>query len=49
MEILGERMVMLGLLFYSFSLEQHVPTDKMRRLNHRFVDLILNRQTQIFP
>jgi transposase len=37
--MMGERTVMQESLFYSFSLEQHVPTDHLLRSIDRFVDL----------
>jgi transposase len=37
--MMGERTVMQEALFYSFSLEQHVPPDHMLRSIDRFVDL----------
>jgi transposase len=37
--MMGERTVMQEALFYSFSLEQHVPADHMLRSINRFVDL----------
>jgi hypothetical protein len=37
--MMGERTVMPEALFYSFSLEQHVPADHMARSIDRFVDL----------
>jgi transposase len=37
--MMGERTVMQEALFYSFSLEQHVPADHMVRSIDRFVDL----------
>jgi transposase len=37
--MMGERTVMQEALFYSFSLEQHVPADHMLRSIDRFVDL----------
>jgi hypothetical protein len=37
--MMGERMVMQEALFYSFSLEQHVPADHLLRSVGRSVDL----------
>jgi transposase len=37
--MMGERRVMQGALFYSFSLERHVPDDHLLRQIDRFVDL----------
>jgi transposase len=37
--MMGERTVMQEALFYSFSLEQHVPVDIMLRSINRFIDL----------
>jgi len=37
--MMGERTVAQGALFYSFSLERHVPADHMLRSIDRFVDL----------
>ncbi|RZL28049.1 MAG: IS5/IS1182 family transposase, partial [Sphingomonas sp.] len=37
--MMGERMVAQESLFYSFSLERHVPADHMLRSVDRFVDL----------
>src|ERR1700712_4295205 len=37
--MMGERTVMQEALFYSFSLEQHVPADHLLRSIARFVDL----------
>ena len=37
--MMGERMVEQEALFYSFSLEQHVPDDHLLRSIDRFVDL----------
>jgi hypothetical protein len=36
---MGERRVMQEALFYSFSLERHVPDDHLLRQIDRFVDL----------
>jgi transposase len=36
---MGERTVMQEALFYSFSLEQHVPADHLLRSIGRFIDL----------
>jgi hypothetical protein len=37
--MMGERRVMQEALFYSFSLERHVPDDHLLRQIDRFVDL----------
>ena len=37
--MMGERTVMQEALFYSFSIEDHVPTDHLLRSIDRFVDL----------
>ena len=37
--MMGERRVMQEALFYSFSLERHVPEDHLLRQIDRFVDL----------
>ena len=37
--MMGERTVMREALFYSFSLERHVPSDHMLRKIDRFIDL----------
>jgi len=37
--MMGERTVMQEALFYSFSLEDHVPRDHLLRSIDRFVDL----------
>ena len=37
--MMGERTVMQEALFYSFSLERHVPNDHMLRKIDRFIDL----------
>lgn len=37
--MMGERTVMQEALFYSFSLEQHVPANHMLRSIDRFLDL----------
>jgi hypothetical protein len=37
--MMGERTVMQEALFYSFSLERHVPSDHMLRKIDRFIDL----------
>ena len=37
--MMGERTVMQEALFYSFSLERHMPSDHMLRKIDRFVDL----------
>jgi hypothetical protein len=37
--MMGERRVMQEALFYSFSLERHVPSDHLLRKIDRFVDL----------
>jgi transposase len=42
--MMGERTVMQEPLFYSFSLEQHVPADHMLRSIDRFVDLAAIRE-----
>src|SRR5690242_19019056 len=42
--MMGERTVMPESLFYSFSLEQHVPADHLLRSIDRFVDLSDVRQ-----
>lgn len=42
--MMGERTVMQEALFYSFSLEDHVPVDHLLRSIDRFVDLSGIRQ-----
>ena len=37
--MMGERTVMQEALFYSFSLEDHVPADHLLRSIDRFVDI----------
>jgi hypothetical protein len=37
--MMGERTVMQEALFYSFSLERHVPSDHLLRKIDRFIDL----------
>ena len=37
--MMGERTVMQEALFYSFSIEDHVPADNLLRSIDRFVDL----------
>ena len=37
--MMGERTVMQEALFYSFSIEDHVPADHLLRSIDRFVDL----------
>jgi hypothetical protein len=39
MLMMGERTVMQEALFYSFSIEDHVPADNLLRSIDRFVDL----------
>lgn len=41
---MGERTVMQEALFYGFSLEQHVPVDRLLRSIDRFVDFSTTRE-----
>ena len=47
--MMGERTVMQEALFYSFSLEDHVPGDHLLRSIDRFVDLSGIRGVSGFP